>query len=257
MDLRYYIQGIRKGRDINYLERKAMQDSFLADAMEGYDKVKAEHAERIEKMIKQIIQQTRLKNNVAQRWGIAISIILSLGVGGYFLWKEFSLSCDNFLPLYQKTTKTNTPIASSEEIFEMEQDSFLKNVYDFTLPMPFYAGLSDSISEPIASETEIKKPEEEKPQAVQELTTSPKPSVGYREYDNYLRKQLVRPTDEDCNGVKGKVILSFSIDGNGRPYNINITQSLCPSADTEAIRLLKEGPGWTGESTEANIEVRF
>ncbi|MDR2058268.1 MAG: energy transducer TonB [Dysgonamonadaceae bacterium] len=257
MDLRRYIQGVRKGRDINSIERKAMQDSFLADALEGYDKVKVEHAERIEKMIKQIIQQTRPKNNAAQRWGIVISIILSLGAGGYLLWEEFSFSFDDFLPLYQKITNTNTPIAS-EETFEMEQDSFLKNT-NFAIFIPNHVEkyLSDSMSEPIISETEIKKMEEDKTKDIQEVTSGPKPSVGYREYENYLRKQLVRPTDEDCSEVKGKVILSFSIDGNGRPYNINITKSLCPSADAEAIRLLKEGPGWTGEGTETNVEVKF
>jgi len=40
MNLLTYIQGKRKGKEAHRIEKEAMRDPFLADALEGYDEVK-------------------------------------------------------------------------------------------------------------------------------------------------------------------------------------------------------------------------
>ena len=94
-----------------------------------------------------------------------------------------------------------------------------------------------------------------KEQAEKEIT--PQPVIGKRSYQKYLKENLVRPTDDNCKGIKGKVVLSFFVDEEGKPQNITVIHGLCEFADKEAIRLVKEGPKWTSGKLPARVTVRF
>ena len=74
-----------------------------------------------------------------------------------------------------------------------------------------------------------------KEQTEKEIT--PQPVIGKRSYQKYLKEHLVRPTDEKCAQVKGKVVLTFLINKEGRPFYIKVKESLCESADKEACLL--------------------
>ena len=94
-----------------------------------------------------------------------------------------------------------------------------------------------------------------KEQAEKEIT--PQPVIGKRSYQKYLKKNLVRPTDDNCKDIKGEVVLSFFVDEEGKPQNITVIHGLCEFADKEAIRLVKEGPKWTSGKLPARVTVRF
>ncbi|CUO55405.1 energy transducer TonB [Bacteroides finegoldii] len=83
------------------------------------------------------------------------------------------------------------------------------------------------------------------------------PVDGKRKYLKYLKKNLVRPTDETCAQVKGKVVLTFLVNRDGRPFHIKVKKSLCESSDKEAIRLVQEGPDWTYGNKQAEVIVKF
>lgn len=85
----------------------------------------------------------------------------------------------------------------------------------------------------------------------------PEPVIGMKKYQKYLKKKLIRPTDETCNQVKGKVVLTFLVDQRGRPFGIMMKKGLCESADKEAIRLIQEGPDWTLGKKPVEITVEF
>jgi outer membrane biosynthesis protein TonB len=85
--------------------------------------------------------------------------------------------------------------------------------------------------------------------------TPSEPLTGKHAYARYLKKRLIRPADT-CANVKGTVIVRFDINEHGRPYNLTIVQSLCETADREAMRLINEGCDWT-QSGQATIEVKF
>jgi len=86
---------------------------------------------------------------------------------------------------------------------------------------------------------------------------TPQPVDGKRKYLKYLKKNLVRPTDETCAQVKGKVVLTFLVNRDGRPFHIKAKKSLCESSDKEAIRLVQEGPDWTYGNKQAEVTVKF
>ena len=94
-----------------------------------------------------------------------------------------------------------------------------------------------------------------KEQTEKEIT--PQPVIGKRSYQKYLKEHLVRPTDEKCAQVKGKVVLTFLINKEGRPFYIKVKESLCESADKEAIRLIQEGPDWIYGNKLAEVTVKF
>ena len=86
---------------------------------------------------------------------------------------------------------------------------------------------------------------------------TPQPVDGKRKYQKYLKENLVRPTDETCAQVKGKVVLPFLVNRDGRPFHIKVKTSLCESSDKEAIRLVQEGPDWTYGNKQAEVTVKF
>lgn len=88
-------------------------------------------------------------------------------------------------------------------------------------------------------------------------SVAPKPVMGMKQYKKYLKKNLIHPTDEACAKVKGKVVLTFRVNKEGRPYFIRVKKSLCNSLDKEAIRLILEGPEWTYGNKIAEITVKF
>ena len=94
-----------------------------------------------------------------------------------------------------------------------------------------------------------------KEQTEKEIT--PQPVIGKRSYQKYLKEHLVRPTDEKCAQVKGKVVLTFLINKEGRPFYIKVKESLCESADKEAIRLIQEEPDWIYGNKLVEVTVKF
>ena len=94
-----------------------------------------------------------------------------------------------------------------------------------------------------------------KEQADKDIT--PQPVIGKRKYQKYLKENLVRPMDEKCAQVKGKVVLTFLVNKEGRPFYIKVKESLCESSDKEAIRLIQEGPDWIYGNKSVEITVKF
>ena len=92
-------------------------------------------------------------------------------------------------------------------------------------------------------------------QANKDIT--PQPVIGKRKFQKYLKENLVRPTDEKCAKVKGKVVLTFLVNKEGRPVSIKVKESLCESSDKEAIRLIQEGTDWIYGTKLAEVTVNF
>ncbi len=88
--------------------------------------------------------------------------------------------------------------------------------------------------------------------------TKPEPLIGKKLYDKYLKNNLIQPSDSICKDKKGNVVVEFFVDASGNPYNFTIKKSLCQTADSEAIRIIKEGSRWTtGGSKPVEITVKF
>lgn len=82
--LMQYIQGSRKGKEAHRLEKEAMKDPFLSDALDGFQTVEGNHVESIEEMRRRISRRTRSHRDSITKWSIAASLLICLGFGSYF-----------------------------------------------------------------------------------------------------------------------------------------------------------------------------
>jgi outer membrane biosynthesis protein TonB len=384
MNLDNYIRGIRKGKEINRLEREAMRDPFLADALEGYDTVKGNHEKRMNELQKRITQQThRPHNHIWLNRSIAASILLLMSIGAYlFYFNDYSRHTENLIAehktenpvaaekdeysplevleeeaaatitppvmeriqteIVSEPIRTNDAMAeyeSAEIVIKSEKEMAVKQSPDISLveskitvkdtsPVNNSSSLlankvqgiiTDMEGEPLIGAT-VSSPgtsnktltnmdgyfemsnldtnkikvdyigyeslnlpvDTSKPMliAMKEDVTSLSEVVvvGYaskqkrsmtgsatiieatnpvENFKNYVKRELRHPSDDACKEVKGKVKLSFAVNENGRPYNITVLKSLCPSADQEAIRLVEEGPDWESGAKPTQITIKF
>jgi hypothetical protein len=85
-----YITGNRRGREAHRLEREAMSDPFLADALEGYDSVGGDPSGALERLRGRVVRRADSgRRRRIVRWvGVAAVLVLSLMVGYRFLFPE-------------------------------------------------------------------------------------------------------------------------------------------------------------------------
>jgi hypothetical protein len=108
MKLWRYIQGNRRGIEAHRIEKEAMKDPFLADALEGYEKVQGNHQRKAARLQKEITRrQQRITNKSANKktnqlkvWSIVAGVII-IGICAWLL--------SNNLPVAKKTPLANQP----------------------------------------------------------------------------------------------------------------------------------------------------
>jgi outer membrane biosynthesis protein TonB len=85
---------------------------------------------------------------------------------------------------------------------------------------------------------------------------SPVPVNGEAAYERYLKSNARNP-----DNVKGTVKVSFVVMPDGSLQDFRIKNHLSKECDEEAIRLIKEGPGWKpssdGKPTRVTRKIRF
>lgn len=334
MKLVEYIKGQRHGKDAHRIEREAMQDPFLSDAIDGFDVINGDHLERIGEMRRRISRQTRRINHWFAYVSTAASVVVLLTIGGYFIFKEepedlLARSESSIEERVDDRTVFDEPAPSGEEInpeedaadnslsdsdiqYRVDKDDSSTAISRKEIVTPSAMSTSKKLSSQeistddqvqqedilaavevaeveelivdesdealsvaqVAESEEAKNVQEQKrPASVDPATTHaimgqkekkvaklkvPEPQMGWKAYRKYLKESLRRPSEGDCVKSKGTVEVTFHVDENGTPYDFVIGKSLCPDADTEAIRLVKEGGLWTNKSFKRmTVEVKF
>ena len=148
VNLKDYIRGQRQGKEANQLERKAMDDPFLQDAIDGYDSVEADHISVIEDLEKQLSSPKKRINKRMWIWAAAAVIILLIGTP---------------LLLYKPYTKEEITVVSSN-IIQQEKEITTSSLQKDTLL--------------IADHLELKKEENMMPKATQ---TPSSPDKAFQE----------------------------------------------------------------------------
>jgi type IV secretory pathway VirB10-like protein len=90
------------------------------------------------------------------------------------------------------------------------------------------------------------------------------PYDGWSNYKLYVDNNLRSPFENELikkkQAAPGEVELSFDVNTDGSLSNIKVERSNCNNCNSEAIRLLKEGPRWkskSGKKEHTRFTVRF
>lgn len=68
---------------------------------------------------------------------------------------------------------------------------------------------------------------------------------GEETMQKFIKDNLVYPAESTEKGEQGKVYVRFVVGVDGAISNISIPRGVSPSADAEAIRIVKMMPNWT------------
>lgn len=107
MNLKDYIRGHRQGKEANQLERKAMDDPFLQDAIDGYDSVEGNHISVIKDLEKRITSAQKRRYKRMWIWAAAAVIVLLIGIP---------------LLLHKPYDKNEIPVIVSSEKIQQKQE---------------------------------------------------------------------------------------------------------------------------------------
>jgi TonB family protein len=117
--------------------------------------------------------------------------------------------------------------------------------------------------------SKISEKSQEKKQPVQEESTTPafqyleaEPADGYPNLYDYFAREIRYPAEALKDSIQGIVSVSFLIDQEGKPVQIEIMNSLGPAFDKEAQRLIENMPAWkpatlNGKPVAAKISLPF
>ena len=74
----------------------------------------------------------------------------------------------------------------------------------------------------------------------------------------YLAYNMIYPADAAKNKVEGRVLVTFVIEHDGSISNVNVVNSVYPSLDKEAIRVVSEMPKWIpGKANGKTVRVKY
>lgn len=73
----------------------------------------------------------------------------------------------------------------------------------------------------------------------------------------YIRENMEYPEEAKEDGVQGRVLIKFIVRKDGSIDNINVTRSLDPLLDKEAIRLVENMPNWIPAQNQGRIVNSF
>lgn len=120
MNLKEYIQGKRHGKEANRLEREAMSDPFLQDAIDGYDSVAGDHLSAIKKLEKKVAPKPSRKVRPVWIWAAAALLVLLIGIP--FLLRQPALNEEMIIA-------TNESGKVDSEMTTPENDSVLMTIH--------------------------------------------------------------------------------------------------------------------------------
>ncbi len=218
MKLLEYIKGSRKGNDAYRIERKAMDDPFLADALEGLDSVEGNHFKEIEALQKQLTKKLQPKTYHFRTWSIAVSILICVSFGGYFI-------VQNIQKLDLFAAKSNEESVAAESA-ESEEIAYTEEIPDtLYIYMPEKEIRKEKVSEqedfPMMDMQMEKMPVSIKTLPVIASAESKKTAeLIEQDYKNSTLNGLLSGISTTPHVVKGKIV-----DQNGEPLTgVSVTQ---------------------------------
>lgn len=253
-----YLCGDRRGKEANSLEREALNDAFLYEALEGLTEMQGDPVRDIELLSKRLKARTRETWRLGGKswWWTAAVGVIGLAIWGLFQQTEF---------VREQSQEEALPLAENGITGKEVRDSLDKGAVVFV-------AAPDEQNMENAGEDTVKMQARMIPRAMKLATVTlagedsimkenrgSVPFGGYKKFYHYIQDSLRYPEDAILQGLEGNIKLSFYVNKAGRPSHIRVVEWITYSCNREAIRLLNEGPAWnyTGDTSYVVIPFRL
>ena len=129
-------------------------------------------------------------------------------------------------------------------------DYLLTKMRQFEKPV----SIKHEYSTPHKNEVETK-PSNKVYDVVETMPQFPNGDVALMEY---IRNNMRYPTVAEANGIQGRVIVTLVVERDGSITDVEVTKSVDPSLDQEAVRIVKNMPKWKpGTQNGKTVRVKY
>jgi len=286
MKLIEYIEGERKGKEANRLERQAMTDPFLQDALDGFDDVTGDHAQVIARLEKRFAQSetpseidvktARKRLSIVEQFiYIAASFLLIVGFSAIFLWDrdnnpESVVAMEELQPEAVVAMEEPQPeqvvameklqpeqvvaieLSQSEQIIAMEESQSEQITAVEVQPEAKLSTPAMDVEFVIAME-ELAPPSMAADEILQDARSARAASSKKSASPNYDEKTTAESAKSDSRETTVKV--SFFIDKTGKPTNIEFEENVSEETKKAVEKMLAASPAWKQRNKRVTMTV--
>lgn len=288
-----YLRKNRKGKAANRLEREALTDPFLYEALEGITDIPGDHLKAIEDLSRRLKKRTESRMALTwSKWTVAASLLIAVVVSLWLIKYAYKYETIRQIAMEEGISASDITIMSVDTVLLMakQEAPVLNNRMQKTMPFIAQkvatvelmdvartkAGVMEEVAVNRKLVTDTTKPFVLSTMAMRQAVPSENienteiqtdritediavPVDGIESFERYIHRSLVYPQDARKNKEQGEIVLTFLINGEGRPYQIRAIKGFSRSCNREAIRLLAEGPAWiyTGIAQQASVTIQF
>lgn len=278
-----YLQGNRKGKEANHMEREALADPFLADALDGLTSVEGDHNRTIADIRGQLHKRAGSRIAYLGKLGVAASLIVAVIIASVFLKRSFKemaeqdgqfayarlaiVSVDTVLLVRGervlfagKNIQRPVPPAPEMATIAMMDVAQTKTMAEKEVAVKVENKVKDSADIVVLSRQRMAAPMAAmsaslEVDALNDAATVSEPVGGYDKFYGYARRAMKYPEDARKAKQQGDVKLTFLVSESGRPYQIRAEEGFSRSCNREAIRLVAEGPDWIYNNSNERVTV--
>ena len=279
-----YLDGKLDSKAMHKLEKQALEDPFVAQALAGLSESRGRAVQSVSLLQKQLYeriaqQQVTKKETVFtwQRLSVAsAAAVMFIAVSIFFFMRERekrdTLSKNkphsievNMAPApavvdsaKNESYAANAPVSTADPVLPPKID--LRKAIVNKAAHPGKAAVAQSVKEVVTATdtaTSATTAAVSRVSSINARIATVAPSVstpvgGWANFDSYLSDHH-KFKDAKSDKFVG---LSFLIDTDGNPSDIKVTKSASPEFDEEAIRLIREGPKWE-QPKSADLRVIY
>lgn len=294
--IQQYHDGLLDPEVMHQLEKQALEDPFLADALDGFAFAErpGEHLSMLQRQLHERIVHLQENKKVLdlswQRLSVAAAAAVLFISAGILFWMngmkskpelasnprqvEVSLTDPDSLlnaerPIIKAVDSTSAIATGQSRLTARNTENDAENTAATTA--------REAIDQPVQREESAmysRKPASDQGETMMAQrqisanaaavspsngrSTIAEPVGGWPLFEKYLVANTRLPGNAPV--LKGKVVIKFSIHKDGHIEDLKVSQSLHPLYDKEALRLIKEGPKWkrlAAGNTEMETIVSF
>jgi len=248
MPLRDYIRGNKRGKEANRLEREAMNDPFLQEALEGLENVAGDHAtiiNRLEKKLTNPPAAFHINIHLILSLTIAASVLLLIVSGAYFILEKDNRRAPVLAEL-QSTLVVDTAEESNRNATADRENQ--------TKPTVQAPAANENRESPLAASPVRNEHQANKALMNAVSQSDEKSTFGEKEFQTWCRQ---KPDKNVCAGKSAVVKVSFFIDETGKPSKIEYKKYSCEEAKKSVEHLLASSPDWTERNRRVTLTIKW